>query len=313
MASNSFFLMGGICYVAATSWDLKGAPDPTSEEDAFSSLLYNILWTSGPVVYLVNSVIDTLWAWRVKEREKLRRQRKEAQRKENKGQGDDHKKTKRSNFNKPQRIWRRVRKHVGHRRELSAAVTFGIAAAFATAAMVVTFFDRPFSGVAEVRLDTLSVHCYMLSAVFALCGRDYGKPTRKSSNNDTFFATCSRKLKQWGNLWFNARLLENLGDVFFGVGSIVDVILCDFHFDDDVPWLPVFSSILWFLDACFYLRSDYCVLYSTLSRNMKEFDTGEEKINHFLDESSNEDDSSTMSNDSLWTTVSMTSSIPLFV
>ena len=47
-----------------------------------------------------------------------------------------------------------------------------------------------------------------------------------------------------------------MGDVFFMVGSVVDVILCDLHFDDGVCGWAVFSSLLWCLDACLYLWSD---------------------------------------------------------
>ena len=56
---------------------------------------------------------------------------------------------------------------------------------------------------------------------------------------------------------------------------MVDVILCDMHFDDGLMYWPVISSILWLLDALFYLRSDFCTLYSQTT-SYKEFDTGED-------------------------------------
>jgi hypothetical protein len=49
---------------------------------------------------------------------------------------------------------------------------------------------------------------------------------------------------------------KDIGDALFLLGSSMDVLLCDSHFDDNLPLWPLFSASLWFLDACFYLRSD---------------------------------------------------------
>ena len=77
------------------------------------------------------------------------------------------------------------------------------------------------------------------------------------------------------SLWSNADRLEDMGDAFFGIGSIVGVMLCDLHFDDDLAHLPIVSAVLWLMDALFYLRSDFCTLYSQTANSYEEFDTAE--------------------------------------
>ena len=59
----------------------------------------------------------------------------------------------------------------------------------------------------------------------------------------------------------DAQALENVGDSLFGIASVIDVVLSDFQFDDNNPWWPVLSAVLWMLDAMFYLRGDFVVLY----------------------------------------------------
>jgi hypothetical protein len=48
-------------------------------------------------------------------------------------------------------------------------------------------------------------------------------------------------------------------DIFFLIGSLVDTMLCDFHFDDEVVKWELVSAFLWALDASLYLRSDAVV------------------------------------------------------
>lgn len=59
---------------------------------------------------------------------------------------------------------------------------------------------------------------------------------------------------------------KDIGDALFLLGSSMDVLLCDSHFDDNLPLWPLFSAFLWFLDACFYLRSD--VITTSAYNNM---------------------------------------------
>ncbi|KAL7561842.1 hypothetical protein ACA910_009680 [Epithemia clementina (nom. ined.)] len=272
LASNSFFVGGGLLYVFASSWDMY---DPPTEEDGTSAwtwFWYNLVWLLGSLVYLLNAVIDVLWALRDKERQKQRRLLKQQYNQFKQEEQQKEKRTTTATFLKNRKaqiknLWRRVRRHVGHRRELSAALTFGIAAAFGLVASLLCFNSR-ISEATVNSFDGLSVHFYLLSAFFALCGRR-PKPTTDSSSSGTtnqFWFPCFKFLS-------NADQLEDLGDAFFGIGSLVDVILCDMHFDDGLAYWPVISSALWLLDALLYLRSDFCTLYTSV--NGKDWDSGE--------------------------------------
>jgi hypothetical protein len=67
-------------------------------------------------------------------------------------------------------------------------------------------------------------------------------------------------IRALGHLDWNlgkADTLETLGDLLFFGGSMVDLILFDFHFDDGVVGWPIFSSTLWCVDALLYLNSDW--------------------------------------------------------
>lgn len=266
--SNYFFVSGGLCYVVASSWDMTNPPGDGTDENTW--VIYNSLWTLGPLVYLCNSVIDVWWAWRVKAREKeRRRQRKMLQQSIlPPDEIDDPLKKKKKTLlsklkPKTKKLFRRIRKHVGHRRDLSAAVSFGVAAAFGLVASLKPFITSMGDTTTE-RLEILSVHCYLVSAFFALCGRR-AKPVAGTN-------WCSLS-----TIWLNADRLEDLGDAFFGIGSTVDVILCNLHFDDNYNVWPVVSALLWLLDAFFYLRSDFVTMYSQTA-DYKEFDTGDEDI-----------------------------------
>lgn len=153
------------------------------------------------------------------------------------GKQDDHVKTD---------VMAKLRRHFGHRRDLSSATTFGIAAIFGTASAV-GWASGSMSEDTVYKLELVSIHVYLLSAVFALVGR----------RQET------RRLKFTGILDFfeDAQAMESVGDMLFGIASIVDVVLDDFTFDDDNPWWPIVSAVLWMADALFYLRGDFVVLY----------------------------------------------------
>ena len=62
--------------------------------------------------------------------------------------------------------------------------------------------------------------------------------------------------------WYsNVENLETLGDIFFGVASMIDVLLCDVSIDDGILLLPILSACLWTVDALLYLRGDFAMLY----------------------------------------------------
>jgi hypothetical protein len=138
-----------------------------------------------------------------------------------------------------------LRRHFGHRRELSSATTFGAAAIFGTASAIGWATGSMDEDMVN-RLELISIHLYLVSAVFALVGRREENKVQCTGFWDFFE---------------DAQALENVGDSLFGIASVIDVVLSDFTFDDENPWWPVVSAVLWFLDAMFYLRGDFVVLY----------------------------------------------------
>lgn len=138
-----------------------------------------------------------------------------------------------------------LRRHFGHRRELSSATTFGAAAIFGTASAIGWAAGTMDEDLVS-KLELVSIHLYLLSAVFALVGRRQENATRCTGFWDFFE---------------DAQALENVGDALFGIASVIDVVLTDFSFDDTNPWWQVLSAVLWMLDAMFYLRGDFVVLY----------------------------------------------------
>ena len=142
-------------------------------------------------------------------------------------------------------VMAKLRRHFGHRRDLSSATTFGLAAIFGTASAI-GWASGNMSEDMVYKLDVVSIHVYLLSAVFALVGRRQETPMKFTGIMDFFE---------------DARAMENVGDMLFGIASIVDVVLNDFTFDDDNPWWPIVPAVLWMADALFYLRGDFVVLY----------------------------------------------------
>lgn len=138
-----------------------------------------------------------------------------------------------------------LRRHFGHRRDLSSATTFGAAAIFGTASAIGWAAGTMEEDMVD-RLELVSIHLYLLSAAFALIGR-----RQDNKGSSTGF---------W-DFFEDAQALENAGDSLFGIASVIDVVLSDFSFDDNNPWWAVLSAVLWMLDAMFYLRGDFVVLY----------------------------------------------------
>ena len=230
MLSDLFFLGGSLGYLFLAIWDAISPP-----AFAFSEIIYHIVEATGPVVYMLNSAIDVYWANLVRTKDKMKRQLSNRQLVSPFTEENSKPKRKKSKLLK-------IRKHAAHRRGLLAALSFGGAAFFAMVDLLIWYFGdyekTMIAGSDRAIIDALSVHLYLLSAIFAVTG----KRTRPR--------TFAFSLMDPDNL-------EDLGDFFFLVGSLVDVTLCDFHFDDNIPFWSIFSCVLWFLDACFYLRSDF--------------------------------------------------------
>ena len=72
--SNAFFLGGGIAYIVGTSWDwmLQGAPIDGGT-NSLHFFLYQSIWLLGPLIYLLNAVVDVTWALRTSRKNKRRR------------------------------------------------------------------------------------------------------------------------------------------------------------------------------------------------------------------------------------------------
>jgi hypothetical protein len=68
--SNLFFLGGGLFYIAGSSWDVSLSK---SESDPQNMLLYYSIWILGPLVYLLNSSIDVIWAIRTVQADRKQR------------------------------------------------------------------------------------------------------------------------------------------------------------------------------------------------------------------------------------------------
>ena len=193
-------------------------------------------------------------------------------------------------FSPTKKVFHRMRKHMGHRRELAAAVTFGMAAFLSVmgAACYLISTQGNFSfvihssreGISEIDADDLakwagglesaSIHMYLVSAIFAL----WRNPCKKSSGDSDVVSTDMGSIHYGASMsWIQTRIIipvsrpfndvesmETAGDIFFALASVVDVILEDSTLDDNVLWWPIVSAFLWTLDALFYLRGDFVTL-----------------------------------------------------
>ena len=314
--SNAFFVTGGLIYLIATSWDWNIYSTPYEAKGVIDDLhnvlntpqyiFYQLLWIMGPFVYLLNSFIDVKWALlqrqrdaQEKESSSLRRSHLEAilmnsnvsSPSEQPLQSHHHQHSKRKRhlrinavLKRPKILLRRMRKHIGHRRQLGAATTFGIAAGLSVIAALLGLLvtDGSDSIVSQDSKDMLSIwvgwlesgsiHMYLVSAMLALW-RSPWKSSSGSTGTSTDSSTAATTILAANNSasvnnnnnntpWYSrTESLETLGDIFFGIAAMVDVGLCDSTLDDGIYWWPVVSAVLWLVDALFYLRGDFATLY----------------------------------------------------
>lgn len=259
--SDSFFLTGGICYIILSIPRLHALWSPH---------FFAVLDFVAPTVYLINSCVDVKWAQEVRTRTRLRNQMTETWNywrilldKDGivVGSGDESERSttgphpdnttagQLQDVNSPWWSCVRFRKHAVHRRTLLAAWTFGIAAFFSVLAVITFYSDTtPLGLQAGLMMDAVSVHFYILSAIISISG----KRTRAWLCFGAEDSACGF----FGCLG-NPEMLEDIGDILFLFGSLVDGVLCDFTFDDNRPGWAIMSACLWFVDACFYLRADY--------------------------------------------------------
>lgn len=246
--SDMFFVTGGICYVLLSVLVLNET----------ASVHHTILEFVAPSVYLLNSCVDVKWAQNIKDRSRVKNELTETWnywrillgKDDDSTVQQDETKTdlaSQDNGGKSHPPWYiRLRKHAAHRRTLLAAWTFGIAAYFSVMAVLVPLCKNlPLYQLWASVLDALSVLFYILSAIISVSG----KRTRP---------WLSIRANESGLLWLqNPDTLEDLGDILFLIGSIVDGVLCFAKFDDNQPEWALMSSILWLVDACLYLKADF--------------------------------------------------------
>ncbi|GKY99451.1 hypothetical protein MPSEU_000899600 [Mayamaea pseudoterrestris] len=242
--SDSFFILGGGLYIIIAIWDASQQPPQT--------LLYILLNIMAPLVYLLNSIVDVEWAYRVKKRLGTRRAVTETW---NDWRllldGDDECTTDgQEGGDSGCTVWyQRLRKHSAHRRTIVSAITFGIAAVFGLLAVLMEYRNERLASAS----DSISVNVYILSAVLSCSG----KRTRPWLQTSSFY------------IMDDPERLEDFGDLLFLVGSLVDGFISILQLDEHDPRWDVFSSALWCIDACFYLRSDF-IMYGRLHRQHLE-------------------------------------------
>jgi hypothetical protein len=228
--SDSFFIAGGLIYVFLALWDFIWPPEGIRN--------YYILDVLAPTVYFLNSMIDMEWAARVKRRDRVKKNMKQG--------WEDWRFSTAPNKDQSTPIaaepllwYHRLRKHAAHRRTILAALTFGVAALFGVGSVLMGYRDGAGGLLWCNKLDSVSDHVYLLSAIIIMTGKRI-RP---------WLQTSSVPLSN------NPEMLEDLGDLLFLLGSLTDAVMGHLNVDD-VPIGCVVSSFLWLADACFYLRSD---------------------------------------------------------
>jgi len=242
--SDTFFIVGGISYVLLSIPGLQYPP-----------VYLSILEFVAPTVYLLNSYIDVKWAQSIRDRSRLKNEmtntwdnwrllRDDAAGIQVLTCQDDTTSEPKESRNKT--WYTRLRRHTAHRRTLLAAWTFGIAAFFAVLAVIMSYLTIiPWVEFWSKSLDALSIFSYIISALISVSG----KRTRPWLNIGQ---------AQSGHLWLEQpETLEDLGDILFLIGSIVDGVLCFTETENSWPGWALISSILWFVDACLYLKADF--------------------------------------------------------
>jgi len=233
--SDFCFLLGSILYLCLAYYDFVDA-EPS---------LYYLLEFIAPISYLANSAIDVHWALEVQRRQQVKKVMKHT--------FDQTIEKQRSEEETILKWWQRVRKHAAHRRGIYAAATFGIAAFFGVVSVLLDYYEQEENetNFYSVLFDGVSDHMYVVSAIIAITGRR----TRPWFASDHHCCGIFREPEAF----------ENIGDFLFLVGSLWDAILDDIQMDG-VPICGVVSSVLWFVDALFYLRSDFVMAHRVNKR-----------------------------------------------
>jgi hypothetical protein len=186
-------------------WGQTTAPEEQTAVILSTSqyIVYQSIWVLGPTIYFANAVIDVKWALIVRNRDARRRHLKKLLLDipsiiDNDDNDDDDngvdtingtgkkKKKKRSTTRsrlkaaaiilRPKVLLNRMRRHIGHRRQLSAATTFGMGAFLGILAAVCNILvaDSSLGENEDVGstlsywsslLESASIHMYLVSAI----------------------------------------------------------------------------------------------------------------------------------------------------
>jgi hypothetical protein len=244
--SDSLFLIGGSTCIILRIWEYV---------DDVSQVVFQSLTIFISVVYLLNSIVDIWWSSRLKRRQKIRNLMTRLWTKEKENLRNNANDTSVSEKNMhpnetkhPQMQSEacfkqaflqllKVRKHAAHRRTVFAAIAFGAAA---LSEVVATFIAFVYGDVDACNwCHAASVHLYIVSATISISGKR------------------TRPWLEQKSCVENHETLEDLGDLLFFLGSVLDGALLDSPWGDyhGKTWAIV-SAIFWFLDACLYFFSD---------------------------------------------------------
>jgi hypothetical protein len=276
--SDSLFVIGSIAYLVLSIWDWLAIDKDTV--NVHEGIWYRILDIVAPFIYVSNSIIDTQWALSAIRKESVKRNMQKGWNEwrtfindENDNNNDDigcnmslcccigrgvegetssssqgdneqHQEHQRrctirgwwNNFT-IQSFCQSIRKHVAHRRSLLAAITFGIAA---TCELVVRFI----SSQSTIKYcELISTHTYIVSAIISVTGRRV-RPWLTPTNT---YLLC------------DPERLEDLGDILFLIGCIIDGIIDDLYTNEqnNAPIISIITSILWLIDSFFYFCADF--------------------------------------------------------
>lgn len=238
--SDGLFILGGVLYMALSIWEALAAPAKVENYYSLNAL--------APLVYLFNSLVDLQWAQQIRLREKSKKAIVEEWNSYRSMPTHSNASTTASASQPSTLVWhQRLRKHAAHRRSILAASTFGIAALLALVAVLLPPDQHVWTGALNVGSD----HIYVVSALFATTGRRTRPWLRVTSE------TTDNKSHPVLRVWADPEILEDLGDFFFLIGSLMDSVLDDVRVSAHSETWAIVSSLLWLIDACLYLRSDF--------------------------------------------------------
>jgi hypothetical protein len=232
--SDTVFFIGGILYIVLSALDVTNGLITMQDQ-----LAIVVLQLTAPLVYVLNSLVDIQWSLHVQTRGKEKRvllQDWDGWRHIDTAAAAAEETT---DENSRTTLLDRLRKHAAHRRSVMTALTFGIAAVLGFSAAVARKRQM-----AADWLDAFENYFYVLSAVLCISGKRT-RPWMAAMPKTSW--TC------------NPHLLEDLGDLLFFAGTVIDTLLTELSLEK--PLAELFTSVLWLADACLYLRSDFVMAH----------------------------------------------------